>query len=120
MKKQYQTEQCPFKKEQYQALEDALYVLGGKWKFSVINSIHMGNKRFREIERSIPDITTRMLSKVLKELELNKLVERTVYADIPVTVEYTLTEYSMSLKNVLYELVEWGMEHREVIRRGEK
>lgn len=116
MKNNGQLESCSFDKEHYQALEDALYVLGGKWKISVINSIYSGNNRFREIERSIPNITTRMLSKVLKELELNKLVNRTVAADSPVSVEYTLPEHSSSLKEVLEALVGWGMEHREVIR----
>lgn len=107
---------CPFEKEHYQALEDALYVLGGKWKISVINSIYSGNRRFREIERSIPNITTRMLSKVLKELELNQLINRTEYTEGPILVEYSLTAHSASLKEVLEALVKWGMEHREVIR----
>ena len=53
--------------EEIQALQDTLYVLGGKWKLPIINSICNGNKRFRDIERSIPGITTRMLSKELKE-----------------------------------------------------
>jgi len=109
---------CSFRKEQQQALEDVLYILGGKWKISVIYSIYTGNKRFREIERSIPGITTRMLSRVLKELEMNKLIDRTVYPDIPVTVEYTPTEYARSLENMLDEMINWGLAHREMIRKG--
>src|ERR1700709_2235502 len=83
-------------KEEVQALQDTIYVIGGKWKLPIINSICNGNKRFREIERSIPGITTRMLSRELKEMEMNKLITRTVYPDSPVLVEYTVTEYCRS------------------------
>ena len=55
--------------EEVRALQDTIYVIGGKWRLPIINSICNGNKRFREIERSIPGITTRMLSKELKEME---------------------------------------------------
>ncbi|WP_459641065.1 winged helix-turn-helix transcriptional regulator, partial [Flavobacterium sp. CGRL2] len=62
-------------KEEVQALQDTLHVLGGKWRLPIINSICNGNHRFREIERSIPGITTRMLSRELKEMELNMLIK---------------------------------------------
>jgi DNA-binding HxlR family transcriptional regulator len=55
--------------QEIQALQDTLYVIGGKWKLPIMNSLCNGNTRFREIERGIPGITTRMLSKDLKELE---------------------------------------------------
>jgi len=54
------------------------YVIGGKWKLPIINSICNGNKRFREIERSIPGLTTSMLSRELKDMEANQLIKRTV------------------------------------------
>jgi len=63
-------------KEEVQALQDTIYVIGGKWKLPIINSICNGNRRFREIERSIPGITARMLSRELKEMEANKLLKR--------------------------------------------
>jgi DNA-binding HxlR family transcriptional regulator len=107
-----------YPKEEMQALQDTLYVMRGKWKIPIINSICNGNKRFREIERSIPGITTRMLSKELKELEMNKFIVRTVYPDMPVTVEYTSTEYCKSLGNIILEMIKWGIAHREVIRKG--
>jgi DNA-binding HxlR family transcriptional regulator len=102
-------------KEEVQALQDTLYVLGGKWKLPIINSICNGNKRFREIERSIPGITTRMLSRELKDMELNKLVKRTVYTDSPVIVEYESTEYCMSFGKIIMEMINWGKEHRKKI-----
>jgi DNA-binding HxlR family transcriptional regulator len=103
--------------EELQALQDTIYVIGGKWKLPIINSICNGNKRFREIERSIPGITTRMLSRELKEMELNKLVKRTVYPDTPVRVEYESTQYCKSFGNIISAMIDWGKQHRENIKR---
>lgn len=102
--------------EEIQALQDTIYVIGGKWRLPIINSICNGNKRFREIERSIPGITTRMLSKELKEMELNKLIKRTVYADTPALVEYTSTDYCKSFAPVILAMIAWGKKHRKKIR----
>lgn len=101
--------------EELRALQDTLYFIGGKWRIPVINSICNGNKRFREIERSIPGITTRMLSKELKDMELNKLVKRTVYPDIPVLIEYEPTGYCKTFGKIIQEMINWGREHRSVI-----
>jgi DNA-binding HxlR family transcriptional regulator len=98
-----------------QALQDTIYVIGGKWRLPIINSICNGNKRFREIERSIPGITTRMLSRELKEMELNKLITRTVYAGPPVLVEYESTGYCKSFGPVILAMIEWGIAHRKKI-----
>src|ERR1700750_1257485 len=83
-------------KEEVQALQDTIYVVGGKWRLPIINSLCNGNKRFREIERSIPGLSTRMLSRELKDMEANGLIKRTVYDTMPVVVEYTTTEYCRS------------------------
>lgn len=101
--------------EELRALQDTLYFIGGKWRIPIINSLCNGNKRFREIERSIPGITTRMLSKELKEMELSKLLKRTVYDDSPVSVEYTATEHCRSFGKVIQEMINWGREHRKVV-----
>lgn len=98
--------------EEVRALQDTLYVLGGKWKLPIINSICNGNKRFRDIERSIPGITTRMLSKELKEMTANQLIKRTVIDDTPVSVEYTATDYCKSFGAIILEMIKWGKEHR--------
>jgi DNA-binding HxlR family transcriptional regulator len=102
--------------EELQALQDTIYVIGGKWKLPIINSICNGNKRFREIERSIPGITTRMLSRELKEMEMNKLIKRTVYAGPPVLVEYESTEYCKSFGKIILAMIQWGKEHRKYIK----
>jgi DNA-binding HxlR family transcriptional regulator len=61
-----------------------------------------------------------MLSKELKELEINELVKREVFATAPVTVEYSLTEYGRSLKPVVVALYKWGSQHRERIIKGRR
>jgi len=94
------------------AVRDSLYVIGGKWKLPIIITLMDGPMRFRELQRSLEGITPKVLSKELKELELNAFVHRTVYPTTPVTVEYQLTEYSKTLKEVLRTLKEWGEQHR--------
>jgi DNA-binding HxlR family transcriptional regulator len=103
--------------EELRALQDTLYFIGGKWRLPIINSICNGNRRFREIERSIPGITTRMLSKELKEMEMNKLVKRNVYDERPVLVEYEPTEYCRSFGNIIMAMINWGREHRRVVTK---
>lgn len=102
-----------------QAVQDALYVLNGKWKLPIIIALQTGPVRFRELQRSVAGITAKVLSKELKELELNEFVVRTVYSTTPVTVEYTLTDYSTSLDSVIEALRSWGMQHRARILKKE-
>lgn len=94
------------------ALNDTLQVINGKWKLPIVGSLFFGKKRFKELEREIPGITPRMLSKELKDLEMNGIVTRTVYDTIPVTVEYELTKSGQSFSKVLDVMVEWGLQHR--------
>ncbi len=102
------------------AVKDALYVLNGKWKLPLIIALQDGPKRFNEIQKTLAEITPRILSKELKELELNEFVKRKVYSTTPVTVTYELTGYSMTLENVLEELMKWGRQHRERIRSSRR
>lgn len=106
-------------KAEVQALQDTIYVIGGKWKLPIINSICNGNRRFRDIERSIPGITTRMLSRDLKEMEANKIIKRAVYPTSPVTVEYSPTEYCTSFGDIILEMIQWGINHRKRIKRAD-
>jgi DNA-binding HxlR family transcriptional regulator len=98
------------------AIKDALYVLGGKWKMPMIVSLFEGPKRFKEILRDMETITPKVLSKELKDLELNGFVERKVFNTTPVTVTYELTPYSDTLKTIMNELRIWGVQHREHIK----
>lgn len=97
------------------AVRDALYVLNGKWKLPLIVALVNGPRRFNEIQKLLGSITPKILSKELRELELNEFVERKVIATTPVTTLYELTAYSESLENVLMELKNWGFQHRERI-----
>ena len=106
--------------EELRSLQDTLYFIGGKWRIPIINSICNGNKRFKEIERSIPGITTRMLSKELKDMEINKLLKRTVYPDIPVLIEYEPTEHCRSFGNVIAEMIKWGRSHKDIVMERKK
>jgi DNA-binding HxlR family transcriptional regulator len=94
------------------AVRDTLYVLSGKWKLPIIIALLSGPRRFKDLQRELQEITPKVLSKELKELELNEFVTRTVYATTPVTVEYELTEYSQSLNKIIEEMRAWGMQHR--------
>ena len=99
------------------SIGDALYVIGGKWKLRVIVALGEGNKRFNEIQRTVNGISARVLSNELKELELNGFVKRIVHTQTPVVVEYQITDYADTLKDVLFALSEWGKMHRAKIRR---
>ena len=96
-------------------VRDALDVISGKWKVPILIAMGLGNKRFMELQNAIPNITSRMLSKELKELEMNKLVERKVFDSFPVTIEYIRTEHSKTLDKLIEELRQWGEYHRLVI-----
>ena len=93
-------------------VRDSLEVLNGKWKLPIIISLSFGNKRFRQISKDVVGITDKMLSKELKDLEMNQLVKRTIYDTFPPTVEYSITDHGRSLKKVINELRNWGTEHR--------
>jgi DNA-binding HxlR family transcriptional regulator len=102
------------------AIQDTLYVLGGKWKLPIIIALFNGPQRFRELQRSLETITPKVLSKELKELELNEFITRTVYPTTPVTVEYQLTEYSRTLGDVLDAMRNWGEQHRARLKQTSK
>lgn len=97
------------------AVYDTLDVVSGKWKLPIIGVLLFGKKRFRELGREIPKITPRMLSKELRNLEVNGIVTRTVHDTVPVSVEYELTQSGQTLTKVLDVMVEWGLEHRNRI-----
>ena len=92
-------------------VRDVLDILGGKWAFSIVYALLDGKKRFKDLERSIEGINTRMLVKELKSMEENKIVVRKAFATVPPTVEYSLTEKGKKLEPILAELYKWGLEY---------
>lgn len=103
-------------KKEMMAVQDSMDVLNGKWKISIISSICYYNKRrFSDILNDVTGISNKMLSKELKELEINKLVNRTVLDTKPITVQYELTQHGKTLQTIINNLTEWGIEHRKKI-----
>ena len=102
------------------AIADALYVIGGKWKLRIIIALKDGNKRFNELHRVIERISAKVLSSELKDLELNGFVSRKVFTGTPVIVEYELSEYAETLNEVLQALSQWGAMHRQSVRKSMK
>lgn len=103
-------ETCKIINEKSCPIREVLDILGGKWAFSIIYALLYDKKRFKELERSIEGINTRMLVKELKSMEKNKILVRNAFATIPPTVEYSLTEKGKKLEPILAELYKWGKE----------
>lgn len=100
----------------FQALQDTLDVINSKWRVQILCSIcECGNHRFRDIERSIPKLTTRMLSRELKIMESMGLIIRSVYPTTPVTVEYKETDLCHTLIPIFDAMLEWGEKHGKSI-----
>lgn len=103
-------------KKRMRAVQDSMDVLSGKWKISIISSICCyGKRRFSDILNDVEGISNRMLSKELKELEINQLVKRTVLDTQPVSVQYELTEHGNTLQTIISNLEDWGIVHRNQI-----
>nr|WP_294781632.1 helix-turn-helix domain-containing protein [uncultured Flavobacterium sp.] len=106
-------------KKEIMAVHDTMDILNGKWKISIISSICYHNKRrFTDILNDVNGISNKMLSKELRDLEINKLIKRTVLDTQPVTIHYQLTEYGLTLKTIINDLADWGIKHRKVIIDG--
>lgn len=94
--------------------ELTLNVIGGKWKLIILWHLGKeGTKRFGELKSLLPDISQKVLSHQLRDLEENQIVSRTVYPVIPPKVEYKLTEHGQALKPVLESMYQWGTYYRE-------
>ena len=103
-----------------QAVGDAMYAIGGKWKLRIIIALTDEKRRFNELQRLIKGISARVLSNELKDLELNGFIKRNVYPGPPVIVEYEIDEYSYTLGEVLKALGSWGYKHREKIKEDSR
>jgi DNA-binding HxlR family transcriptional regulator len=90
------------------AVEATIAVIGGKWKPILLFHMLDGALRYSELQRRVPRATDRMLTRSLRELEADGLVSRTVYAEVPVRVEYALTPRGRSLVPILQAMSDWG------------
>lgn len=103
-------------RKEMRAVQDSMDVLSGKWKISIISSLcYYNQRRFSDILADVSGISNKMLSKELKELEINQLVRRTVLGTQPITVQYELTEHGLTLQTIIQNLTEWGIAHHQKI-----
>lgn len=87
---------------------EVIQILGSKWALAVIAELSKGTKRFNQLKRSIRDIKTQSLTNTLRHLEQNNIVQREVFATVPITVEYSLTNKGMDFQSSLIEMEKWG------------
>ena len=89
-----------------------------KWKFIILCKLRKNKKRFGELQKEIGNISAKVLTAQLKELENNGFIKREVYSDqIPVKVEYSLTELGRSLYPVMKAMFEWGMQNKDYFNK---
>lgn len=98
-------------------LEAALAVVGGKWKPIVLWQLASGARRFGELRRLVTGISEKMLIQQLREMEADGIVARKDFHEIPPRVEYSLTEFGVSLSEALRPLCDWGRDHMKRIER---
>ena len=94
-------------------VEITLLLINNKWKIRIIGSLLNGTRRFNEIRRILEDISQKVLTQNLREMEKDGLINRKVYPEIPLKVEYSLTKLGYSLKPILDEMVEWGIKYEK-------
>lgn len=99
-------------------VETGLELLSGKWKPRILWKLHQQEVlRFGELKRQLPDITAKMLTQQLRDLERDGLVHRQVYPQVPPKVEYSLSEFGRTLKPILDMMAQWGSDNHEHIVR---
>lgn len=107
------TEHC---KMSIVGITDVQDIMGGKWKYLIVTTLFfLGKLRFMDLKRHVNKIAPKVLSKELKDLEMNNLVTRTVCATKPITVEYELTELGKSLSTIIEAMGDWGIKYRKSI-----
>ena len=93
-------------------VETTLSLIGDKWKVLILRDLMDGTKRFGELKKSIGSVSQKVLTAQLRDMEENCLVNRTVYAEVPPRVEYSLTEIGHSLKPIIDAMMDWGMDYK--------
>jgi DNA-binding HxlR family transcriptional regulator len=100
------SEPCP--------VETTLNIISGKWKGIILFRLLGGKKRFNELQKIMPTITTHTLTLQLRQLEQDGIVKRTVYAEVPPRVDYELTPLGTSMKHIIQAVYEWGVDYQNL------
>lgn len=95
-------------------VETTLMLIGSKWKVLILRDLLPGTKRFGELKRSIGNVSQKVLTAQLRDMEEKGLVDRKIYPEVPPRVEYSLTELGRSLKPILDAMQEWGNGYKEM------
>lgn len=97
-------------------VETTLTLISDKWKVLILRDLLTGTKRFGELKKSIGHVTQKVLTAQLRQMEASDLLTRTVYAEVPPRVEYTLTDLGYSLKPILDAMWTWGEDYQAKMR----
>lgn len=97
-------------------VETTLSLIGNKWKILIIRDLISGTKRYSELAKSIPDVSSKVLTQQLRELEKDNIISRKVYPEVPPRVEYSMTDFGNTLKPVLLSMQEWGNDFKKTLR----
>ena len=100
-------------------VETTLMLIGDKWKVLILRELLDGTKRFGELKKAIGSVSQKVLTAQLRDMEAKGLLTRTVYAEVPPRVEYTLTETGYSLRPILDSMVAWGTDYQRANARQE-
>jgi DNA-binding HxlR family transcriptional regulator len=95
-------------------VEKAMSVIGGKWKLVILFHLSYGTKRYSELMKLLSNVSDRMLARTLKELEESNLIQRNAFAEVPVRVEYSLSETASDLLPIIESLYQWGTKLNEL------
>jgi len=95
-------------------VEAALDVIGGKWKPLILWALGDNVLRFNELQKELPGVNAKMLTKQLRELEEDGVIKRTVYPEVPPRVEYSITEFGKTLIPILQALCTWGAHYLDI------
>ena len=110
-----------FRNEEYQcSMELTLALIGGKWKSLIIWHLEEKTLRFSELRRALPQVTQKMLTQQLRELENDGIVHRLIYRQVPPKVEYSLTDTGKTLLPILTTLCQWGQNYADEITLSQK
>lgn len=95
-------------------VETTLTLISNKWKVLILRDLLPGTKRFGELKKSVGEVSQKVLTAQLREMEAGGLLVRTVYPEVPPRVEYTLTDLGRSLKPILDAMQAWGADYQKI------
>ena len=101
-------------------VETTLTLISDKWKALILRDLMPGTKRFGELKKSVGNVSQKVLTSQLREMEQSGLVARTVYPEVPPRVEYTLTDRAKTLRPILESLLQWSMHNMDDIMQDRR